>query len=56
MAWHSPKAERRRNFATFAVLTLASLVMAVNYRTFVVWGGLYPAGATGLSMLVQRIL
>ena len=56
MVWHSSKAERRRNFATFAVLTLASLVMAVNYRTFVAWGGLYPAGATGLSMLVQRIL
>lgn len=56
MAWHSPRAERRRNFAAFVVLTFASLVMAINYRTFVAWGGLYPAGATGVSMLVQRIL
>ena len=56
MAWHSSKAERRRKVATFAVLTFASAVMALNYRTFVAWGGLYPAGATGLSMLLQRIL
>ena len=56
MAWHSPKVERRRILATFAVLTFASLVMAINYRTFVAWGGLYPAGATGLSMLLQRVL
>ena len=45
----------RRTAAKFAVLALASLLMAVNYRTFVTWGGLYPAGATGLSMLVQRL-
>ena len=42
--------------ARLAVLALASLLMAVNYRTFVAWGGLYPAGATGLSMLIQRVL
>ena len=47
--------ERRRVAATFAVLTVASLLMALNYRTFVAWGGLYPAGATGLAMLLQRI-
>jgi uncharacterized membrane-anchored protein YitT (DUF2179 family) len=28
--------------------------MAVDYRTFVDWGGLYPGGATGLSILIQR--
>ena len=38
------------------MLTLSSLLIAVNYRTFVEWGGLYPAGATGLSMLIQRVL
>ena len=53
--WKSGKLERRKAGMTFAVLTFASLVMAVNYRTFVAWGGLYPAGATGLSMLVQRV-
>ena len=42
--------------ARLVVLALASLLMAVNYRTFVEWGGLYPAGATGLSMLLQRVL
>lgn len=53
--WKSPGAERRKQAATILVLTLASFIMAVNYRTFVSWGGLYPAGATGLAMLVQRI-
>jgi uncharacterized membrane-anchored protein YitT (DUF2179 family) len=37
------------------VLAIASFIMALNYRTFVEWGGLYPAGATGLAMLIQRI-
>ncbi len=55
MGWRSDRVERRRTIAAFAMLTLASLIMAVNYRTFVAWGGLYPAGATGLSMLLQRI-
>ena len=40
--------------ARLVVLALASLLIAVNYRTFVEWGGLYPAGANGLSMLLQR--
>ena len=53
--WRSVGVERRRTAATFAALTFASILMAINYRTFVEWGGLYPAGATGLSMLLQRI-
>ena len=53
--WKSMLVERRRAFASWAVLTAASLLMAINYRTFVEWGGLYPAGATGLSMLIQRV-
>ncbi len=55
MGWRSNKVARRRAIAAFAMLTLASLIMALNYRTFVAWGGLYPAGATGLSMLLQRL-
>jgi uncharacterized membrane-anchored protein YitT (DUF2179 family) len=39
----------------YAVLALASLLLAVDYRTFVSWGALYPGGAAGLSMLVQRL-
>jgi len=44
----------RIDLARYAVLTIASLIMAIDYRTFVDWGGLYPGGAAGLSMLVQR--
>ena len=39
----------------YAVLALASLLLAVDYRTFVSWGALYPGGAAVLSMLVQRL-
>lgn len=53
--WKSSKAERRQQAATFAVLTFASFLIAAGYLTFVAWGGLYPAGVTGLAMLVQRI-
>ena len=37
------------------VLTLASLLLAVNINTFVHTGGLYPGGATGVTVLIQRI-
>ena len=38
----------------FMVL-LASFLMAVNIRTFVNAGGLYPGGITGVTVLIQRI-
>ena len=34
---------------------LASLIMALNIKSFVRTGGLYPGGATGLALLIQRI-
>ncbi len=37
------------------VICLASVGMALNIRTFVRTGGLYPGGATGLTILIQRI-
>ena len=37
------------------VICLASLLMAVNIKTFVRTGELYPGGATGLTILIQRI-
>ena len=37
------------------VICLASLLMAVNMKSFVRTGGLYPGGATGLTILIQRI-
>jgi len=48
-------AKGRETAARAAVLVVASFLMALNYRTFVEWGGLYPAGAAGLSLLFQRI-
>lgn len=37
------------------VICIASLIMAVNIKTFVRAGGLYPGGATGLTILIQAI-
>lgn len=38
-----------------SVITLAALLMAANIQTFVRTGGLYPGGATGLTILIQRL-
>lgn len=48
------KSKCRVEIVRYAVLTVAALMMAVDYRTFVEWGRLYPGGATGLSILIQR--
>lgn len=37
------------------VICLASALMALNIKTFVRTGGLYPGGATGLTILIQHI-
>lgn len=37
------------------IICLASVVMAINIKTFVSTGGLYPGGATGLTILIQSI-
>lgn len=37
------------------VVLIAAFVMAANIRTFVNAGGLYPGGATGLTIIIQRI-
>ncbi|MDO4262509.1 MAG: YitT family protein, partial [Eubacteriales bacterium] len=36
------------------IVCLASVFMALNIKTFVRTGGLYPGGATGLTILIQR--
>ena len=38
------------------VICVASVIMALNIKTFVRTGGLYPGGATGLTLLIQRIV
>lgn len=37
------------------VICFASLIMATNIKTFVQTGGLFPGGANGLTLLIQRI-
>ncbi|MBR5944616.1 MAG: YitT family protein, partial [Lachnospiraceae bacterium] len=36
------------------IITFAALLMAANINTFVDAGGLYPGGATGLTILIRR--
>ena len=38
------------------VICAASVIMALNIKTFLRTGGLYPGGATGLTLLIQRIV
>lgn len=35
-------------------ICIASVIMALNIKSFVRTGGLYPGGATGLTILIQR--
>lgn len=39
----------------FTTVVIASLLMAINIKIFVRTGGLYPGGATGLTVLIQRV-
>lgn len=58
MERHIEDLEKRpllREIARIIVLSLASLLMAVNINSFIHTGGLYPGGATGLTVLIQRI-
>lgn len=36
------------------VICFASILFAINIKTFVRTGGLYPGGATGMTILIQR--
>ena len=49
------KSQIKAEILKYVILTVASLIMALDYRTFVEWGNLYPGGAVGLAMLVQRV-
>lgn len=48
------KTEIRKDFITILAVTAAAFVMALNTKTFVNTGGLYPGGVTGLTILIQR--
>ena len=49
------KFDRTKDPVRILIICLAALIMALNIKTFVRTGGLYPGGATGLTILVQRI-
>lgn len=45
----------RRRCVRIVLILMASALMAVNINTFVHAGGLYPGGATGVTVLIQRV-
>lgn len=48
------KTEVKESIKKILVICLASFLMALNIKSFVRTGGLYPGGATGLALLIQR--
>lgn len=44
----------KKDLKRLVVVCFASVVMALNIKTFVRTGGLYPGGATGMALLIQR--
>lgn len=49
------KFEPRKDIKRIIVVCLAAVIMALNIKSFVRTGGLYPGGATGLTLLLQRM-
>lgn len=45
----------KKDVVRLTVVLLAAFIMAVNINSFVNAGGLYPGGATGLTIIIQRI-
>ena len=45
----------RKDITTILAVITAAFLMALNNKTFVSTGGLYPGGVTGLTILIQRI-
>lgn len=45
----------KRDAVRLVVVLMAAFLMATNIQTFVNTGGLYPGGATGLTIIIQRI-
>lgn len=49
------KFDVKKDVKRIVVICFAAVLMATNIKTFVRTGGLYPGGATGLTILVQEI-
>ena len=48
------KFEPKKDIKRIIVICIAAVIMALNIKSFVRTGGLYPGGATGLALLIQR--
>lgn len=48
------KFDMKKDSRRILVIVFASALMAFNIKSFVRTGGLYPGGATGLTLLIQR--
>ena len=48
------KFDMKKDGRRILVIVFASALMAFNIKSFVRTGGLYPGGATGLTLLIQR--
>lgn len=48
------KFDVKKDTKRIVVICLAAVIMALNIKTFVRAGGLYPGGVTGLTILIQR--
>ena len=48
------KFDVKEDLKRFIVITLAAVLMAVNIKTFVRTGDLFPGGATGITLLITR--
>lgn len=52
--YNTMKFDKEKDIKRLLIVCCAAVLMAVNIKTFVRTGGLYPGGATGLTILVQR--
>ena len=48
------KAQLKEFLVRVLTITLSSLIVAVNFKSFVSAGDLFPGGFTGLTRLIQR--
>lgn len=49
------KFEWKKDGKRILAVCLASVIMALNIKSFVRTGGLYPGGVTGITLLIQRV-
>ncbi|MCI8327253.1 MAG: YitT family protein [Lachnospiraceae bacterium] len=49
------KVDLKKDAKRVVVICISAILMAVNIKSFVRTGGLYPGGATGLALLIQRV-